>query len=77
MTGVDLRQSSIMEKTYFPLDPMKNTATLYRGHSIERLGHGKRVTFATQINEKPWSTTTLTLAKAGIDAWIDGGVEPE
>jgi hypothetical protein len=56
---------------------MKNTATLYRGHNIERVGHGKRVTFTTEINEKPWSATTLTLAKAGVDAWIDGGVEPE
>jgi hypothetical protein len=56
---------------------MKNASTLYRGHNIERVGHGKRVTFTTEINEKPWSAATLTLAKAGIDAWIDAGVEPE
>ena len=49
----------------------------YRGHTIEKAGHGKRTLFTTTINEKSWSTTTLSLAKAGIDAWIDGGEEPE
>ena len=56
---------------------MANSSTLYRGHTIEKVGHGKRIVFTTTINEKSWSAATLSLAKAGIDAWIDGGEEPE
>jgi hypothetical protein len=55
---------------------MTNSSSLYRGHVIERVGHGKRAVFRTTINEKPWSALTLSLVKAGIDAWIDAGEEP-
>jgi hypothetical protein len=55
---------------------MTNSSSLYRGHVIERVGHGKRAVFRTTINEKPWSALTLALVKAGIDAWIDAGEEP-
>jgi hypothetical protein len=56
---------------------MPKSASTYRGHSIERLGHGKKTLFQTTINEKEWSATTEKLVKAGIDVWIDQGVEPE
>ena len=61
----------------FLLNNMANSSNTYRGHTIEKAGHGKRTLFTTTINEKSWSTTTLSLAKAGIDTWIDGGEEPE
>jgi hypothetical protein len=50
---------------------------VYRGHPVERVGHGKKAVFQTTLNEKEWSTTTESLLKAAIDAWIDQGVEPE
>ncbi|BAZ13122.1 hypothetical protein NIES4071_49610 [Calothrix sp. NIES-4071] len=50
---------------------------LYRGHSIEKVGHGKRAVFQTTINEKQWSAVTETEVKRAIDAWIDEGIEPE
>ncbi len=53
-----------------------NTSSLYRGHAIERVGHGKRALFTTTINEKPCSALTLALMKSNIDAWIDAGEEP-
>jgi hypothetical protein len=56
---------------------MPKSASTYRGHSIERLGHGKKTLFQTTINEKEWSAATEKLVKAGIDTWIDQGVEPE
>jgi hypothetical protein len=49
---------------------------LYRGHVIERVGHGKRAVFRTIINEKEWSAPTEREVKTGIDVWIDQGVEP-
>ena len=49
----------------------------YRGHSIEKAGHGKRAVFKTTINEKEWSAVTEAEVKRAIDAWIDEGVEPE
>jgi hypothetical protein len=55
---------------------MPKAANLYRGHTIEKVGHGKRTVFQTTINEKSYSALTLTLIKADIDAWIDGGEEP-
>jgi hypothetical protein len=55
---------------------MTNSSSLYRGHVIERVGHGKRAVFRTTINDKLWSALTLSLVKAGIDAWIDAGEEP-
>ncbi len=33
--------------------------------------------FQTTINEKEWSAATEKLVRAGIDTWIDQGVEPE
>jgi hypothetical protein len=56
---------------------MANTSNLYRGHTIEKSGHGKRTQFTTTINEKPYSTATLPLMKTNIDTWIDEGVEPD
>jgi hypothetical protein len=55
---------------------MAKSSNVYRGHVIEQVGHGKRATFQTTINEKPCSATTLTLMKASIDTWIDAGEEP-
>ena len=51
--------------------------TVYRGHTIERVGHGKRAVFKTTINEKEWSAITESEVKRAIDAWIDQGVEPD
>lgn len=56
---------------------MAKAGYTYRGHSIERVGHGKKALFKTTINEKEWSALTESLVKAGIDTWIDQGVEPE
>jgi hypothetical protein len=55
---------------------MANSSNLYRGHTIEKVGHGKRTVFTTTINEKPCSAPTLSLIKATIDTWINEGVEP-
>lgn len=49
----------------------------YRGHTIEKVGHGKRAVFQTTLNEKQWSAVTESEVKRAIDAWIDQGVEPE
>ncbi|MEC4817370.1 MAG: hypothetical protein SAK29_29470 [Scytonema sp. PMC 1069.18] len=49
---------------------------VYRGHPIEKVGHGKRAVFRTIINEKEWSAITELEVKAAIDTWIDEGVEP-
>ncbi|MCC5645866.1 hypothetical protein LC607_23600 [Nostoc sp. CHAB 5824] len=49
---------------------------LYRGHSMEKVGHGKRAVFKTTINEKEWSAVTELEVKTAIDAWIDEGIEP-
>ena len=49
---------------------------VYRGHAIEKVGHGKRAAFQTIINEKEWSTVTELEVKAAIDVWIDEGIEP-
>ncbi len=51
--------------------------TLYRKHTIERVGHGKKAVFRTTINDKEWSALTESEVKRTIDAWIDEGVEPE
>lgn len=48
----------------------------YRGHVIERVGYGKRAVFRTILNEKEWSAPTESEVKAGIDTWIDQGIEP-
>ena len=50
---------------------------VYRGHAIDKVGHGKRSVFRTIINEKEWSAVTESEVKAAIDVWIDEGVEPE
>ena len=50
---------------------------LYRGHSMEKVGHGKRAVFKTTINEKEWSAVTELEVKTAIDAWIDQGIEPQ
>ncbi len=49
----------------------------YRGHTIEKVGHGKRAVFQTTLNEKQWSAVTESEVKRAIDAWIDQGVEPD
>ena len=49
---------------------------LYRGHATEKVGHGKRAVFTTIINEKEWSAITESEVKAGVDVWIDEGIEP-
>lgn len=49
---------------------------LYRGHAIEKVGHGKRAVFRTIIYEKEWSAVTESEVKTVIDAWIDEGIEP-
>ncbi|MBW4446129.1 MAG: hypothetical protein KME22_25060 [Hassallia sp. WJT32-NPBG1] len=49
---------------------------LYRGHAIEKVGHGKRAVFQTTINEKEWSSVTELEVKTAIDVWIDEGIEP-
>jgi hypothetical protein len=54
--------------------PKNNT---YRGHPIEKVGHGKRAVFQTTINEKQWAAVTESAVKAAIDVWIDQGIEPE
>jgi hypothetical protein len=56
---------------------MKNTSNLYRGHTIDHIGHGKRALFRTTINDKPHETQTLSTIKADIDRWIDAGEAPE
>jgi hypothetical protein len=56
---------------------MAKSAYTYRGHSIVRIGHGKKAVFQTTINEKEWSAATENLVKVGIDTWIDQGIEPE
>lgn len=56
---------------------MAKSAYTYRGHSIERIGHGKKALFQTTINEKEWSAATENLVKVGIDTWIDQGIEPK
>ena len=55
----------------------KSKSNQYRGHPIDKVGHGKKAAFQTTINEKEWSAATESLVKMGIDAWIDQGVEPE
>jgi hypothetical protein len=49
---------------------------VYRGHPMEKVGHGKRAVFKTTINEKEWSAVTELEVKTAIDAWIDQGIEP-
>ncbi|MCC5653326.1 hypothetical protein LC609_26740 [Nostoc sp. XA013] len=39
---------------------------LYRGHSMEKVGHGKRALFKTTINEKEWSAVTELEVKTAI-----------
>ena len=56
---------------------VKSKNNTYRGHLIEKVGHGKRAVFQTIINEKEWSAVTEKEVKAAIDVWIDEGVEPE
>ena len=56
---------------------MVKPKNLYRGHTIEKVGHGKRAVFQTTINEKEWSAVTESEVKRAIDAWIDQGVEPD
>jgi hypothetical protein len=55
---------------------MPKSKNLYRGHSIHRVGHGKKAVFQTIIDEKEWSAATEALVKTGIDNWIDLGLEP-
>ena len=55
---------------------IKPKNNVYRGHAIEKVGHGKRVAFRTIINEKEWSALTESEVKTGIYAWIDHGIEP-
>lgn len=55
---------------------VKSKNNVYRGHTIERVGHGKRAVFQTIINEKEWSAATEFAVKTAIDVWIDQGVEP-
>ncbi|MEA5571962.1 hypothetical protein [Calothrix sp. UHCC 0171] len=55
---------------------LKPKNNVYRGHPIERVGHGKRAVFKTTINEKEWSATTELEVKTAIDVWIDEGIEP-
>ncbi|MBO3461430.1 hypothetical protein G7B40_022745 [Aetokthonos hydrillicola Thurmond2011] len=50
---------------------------VYRGHTIEKVGYGKRSVFMTIINEKEWSDITQLKVKAAIDVWIDQGIEPQ
>ncbi|MDF5720250.1 MAG: hypothetical protein PUP91_07145 [Rhizonema sp. PD37] len=56
---------------------IKPKNNVYRGHQIEKVGHGKRAVFRTTINEKEWSAITESEVKAVIDVWIDEGVEPQ
>ncbi|MEH1945325.1 MAG: hypothetical protein V7L01_34635 [Nostoc sp.] len=56
---------------------MVKPKNVYRGHSMEKVGHGKRAVFKTTINEKEWSSVTELEVKTAIDAWIDEGVEPK
>jgi hypothetical protein len=55
---------------------IKSKNNVYRGHAIEKVGHGKRAAFKTIINEKEWSTVTELEVKRAIDVWIDEGIEP-
>ncbi|MBD2248557.1 hypothetical protein [Nostoc sp. FACHB-888] len=55
---------------------MVKPKNVYRGHSMEKVGHGKRTVFKTTINEKEWSAVTELEVKTAIDAWIDQGIEP-
>ena len=55
---------------------MIKPTNLYRGHVIEKVGHGKRAVFKTTINEKEWSSVTELEVKTAIDVWIDEGIEP-
>jgi hypothetical protein len=55
---------------------MTKSKNLYRGHSIERIGHGKKAVFQTVIDEKEWSAVTEAQVKTGIDDWIDRGIAP-
>jgi len=55
---------------------IKPKNNVYRGHTIEKVGHGKRAVFKTIINEKEWSAVTESEVKTAIDAWIDEGIEP-
>ncbi|BAB78265.1 hypothetical protein ACN23B_27870 (plasmid) [Anabaena sp. FACHB-709] len=55
---------------------MIKSKNLYRGHSIEKVGHGKRAVFKTTINEKEWCAVTELNVKTAIDTWIDEGIEP-
>ncbi len=54
----------------------KTKNNVYRGHAIEKVGHGKRIVFETIINEKQWSAVTEIEVKTAIDVWIDEGIEP-
>ena len=56
---------------------IKPKNNVYRGHAIDKVGHGKRAVFRTTINEKEWSAITESEVKAVIDVWIDEGVEPQ
>jgi hypothetical protein len=56
---------------------VKPKNVVYRGHPIEKVGHGKRSVFKTIINEKEWSAITESEVKTAIDVWIDEGVEPQ
>jgi hypothetical protein len=56
---------------------VKPKNVVYRGHPIEKVGHGKRSVFRTIINEKEWSAITESEVKTAIDVWIDEGVEPQ
>ena len=56
---------------------MLKSNNLYRRHSIEKVGHGKRAVFQTTINDKGWSAVTESEVKRAIDAWIDQGIEPD
>ncbi len=56
---------------------VKPKNNVYRGHVIEKIGHGKRVVYQIVLNEKEWSAVTEVEVKAAIDVWIDQGIEPE
>ncbi len=55
---------------------VKPKNSTYRGHAIERVGHGKRAVFKTIINEKEWSAANESEVRTAIDVWIDEGIEP-
>jgi hypothetical protein len=56
---------------------MAKSKNLYRGYSIERVGHGKKAVFQTVIDEKEWAAVTEAQVKTGIDDWIDRGIAPQ